>query len=261
MIFFFTSTNTIIQVYQLTDNHSVFVDSRLYHTSIQTDFKWVQNVCENGEGKGSSSLFPCLRQLINNGLEVDRREVIFRLSKQRNFSPRNLLCGSCLAVGNLYFVYAERKLWNSSSYLFFLTYLIWDLRYQDITIKAFTSSFSGWPVPGNPVTFLGQFFYMIPDCIQMSITYVFCSGENKWTTSPYLFFFFSNHCSDTFPGFGLGLSRLLVEYAHSFKLSFEYLCVYIYTYTTIYQYVACLTQFYLFNFPKGTASLNWNGCS
>lgn len=76
----------------------------------QRSFKWVQNECWHEEGKWSSSLFPCLSWLINNGLEVDRREVVFRASKQSNFSPRNLPCGSCLSYRELVFCIIRKKI-------------------------------------------------------------------------------------------------------------------------------------------------------
>lgn len=124
----------------------------------QTGFKWVQNVCWHEEGKSSSSLFPCLRWLINNGLEVDRREVIFRLSKQSNFSPRNLLCGSCLSYRELVHCITSKEIVKQLLLCLLSTYLIWDLRYQETTIKAVYILFFVGPVTGNPITFLGQFF-------------------------------------------------------------------------------------------------------
>lgn len=164
----------------------------------QTGFKWVQNVCWHEEGKWSSSLFPCLRWLINNGLEVDRRAVIFRLSKQSNFSPRNLLCGSCLSNRELVLRITRKKIVKQLflSHLFSLFNL--GPKVTRDKNKGSLHPLFRWTSPRKSC----HFFDVIPDHIQMSITYVFSSGEKKMNYQP-LYLCFSNHCPNLFPGFAL----------------------------------------------------------
>lgn len=61
---------------------------------------------------------------MNSRLDVDKREVILRLSKQSKFSPRNPRVTAVWPMQNLSFVYSWRKLWNGCYWTFSIFFLL-----------------------------------------------------------------------------------------------------------------------------------------
>lgn len=198
-----------------------FCSSRLYYTASQTGFKWGQNVYWHEEGKWSSSLFPCLRWLINNGLEVDRREVIFRLSKQSNFSPRNLLCGSCLSHWDLVLCITRKKILKR----LFLSCLfnLFNLGPKE---PRDNNEGSLHPLFRWTSSRKSCHFFWCDSRPYTNVNHLCLLFRRKKMNHQPLYLGFSNQTYSL--GLPLDVSRLLVESAHILKLSIKYTYIYYY---------------------------------